>query len=63
MPTYSRRPTLSRRTVDHYTVHELADCGAEGKAYSDLAFRLRLIARWYHKSRLTRDCFFLPLVR
>ena len=32
--------------VDHYTVHELADCGAEGKAYSTRSRKTQLLSRW-----------------
>ncbi len=32
--------------VDHYTVHELADCGAEGKAYSTRTRKTLVLNRW-----------------
>jgi len=34
------------KAVDHYTVHELADCGAEGKAYSTRSRKTQLLSRW-----------------
>jgi len=37
--------TMSK-AVDHYSVHELADCGAEGKAYSTRSRKTQLLNRW-----------------
>ena len=37
--------TMSR-AVEHYSVHELADCGAEGKAYSTRSRKTQLLNRW-----------------
>jgi integrase len=34
------------KAVEHYTVHELADCGAEGKAYSTRSRKTQLLGRW-----------------
>src|ERR1700730_8309477 len=32
--------------VEHYKLHELADCGAEGKAYSTRSRKTPLLSRW-----------------
>ncbi len=34
------------KAVEHYTVHELSDCGAEGKAYSTRSRKTQLLNRW-----------------
>jgi len=34
------------KAVEHYRVHELADCGAEGKAYSTRSRKAQLLSRW-----------------
>jgi integrase len=34
------------RAVEHYSIHELADRGAEGKAYSTRARKTQLLNRW-----------------
>ncbi|MGA8149778.1 MAG: site-specific integrase [Terriglobales bacterium] len=44
-PTELTSITMAK-AVDHYTVHELADCGAEGKAYSTRSRKTQLLSRW-----------------
>jgi integrase len=44
-PTELTSITMAK-AVDHYTVHELADCGAEGKAYSTRSRKTQLLNRW-----------------
>jgi integrase len=44
-PTELTSITMTK-AVDHYTVHELADCGAEGKAYSTRSRKTQLLNRW-----------------
>jgi len=44
-PTELTSITMAK-AVDHYTVHELADCGAEGKAYSTRSRKTHLLSRW-----------------
>ena len=44
-PTELTSITMAK-AVDHYTVHELADCGAEGKAYSTRSRKTQLLSQW-----------------
>jgi integrase len=44
-PTELTSITMAK-AVDHYTIHELADCGAEGKAYSTRSRKTHLLSRW-----------------
>ncbi len=44
-PTELTSITMAK-AVDHYTVHELADCGAEGKAYSTRSRKTQLLSKW-----------------
>jgi integrase len=44
-PTELTSITMAK-AVDHYTVHELADSGAEGKAYSTRSRKTQLLSRW-----------------
>ena len=44
-PTELTSITMAK-AVEHYTVHELADCGAEGKAYSTRSRKTQLLSRW-----------------
>ena len=44
-PTELTSITMAK-AVDHYTVHELADCGAEGKAYSNRSRKTQLLSKW-----------------
>jgi integrase len=44
-PTELTSITMSK-AVEHYSVHELADCGAEGKAYSTRSRKTQLLSRW-----------------
>ena len=44
-PTELTSITMTK-AVEHYTVHELADCGAEGKAYSTRSRKTQLLSRW-----------------
>jgi len=44
-PTELTSITMAK-AVEHYTVHELADCGAEGKAYSTRSRKTQLLCRW-----------------
>jgi integrase len=44
-PTELTSITISK-AVDHYRVHELADCGAEGKSYSTRNRKILLLNRW-----------------
>jgi integrase len=44
-PTELTSITMAK-AVDHYTIHELADCGAEGKAYSTRSRKTQLLSRW-----------------
>jgi integrase len=44
-PTELTSITMAK-AVDHYTVHELADCGAEGKAYSTRSRKTQVLNRW-----------------
>jgi len=34
------------KAVEHYSIHELADCGAEGNAYSTRSRKTQLLSRW-----------------
>jgi short subunit dehydrogenase-like uncharacterized protein len=34
------------KAVEHYSTHELADCGVEGKAYSTRSRKTQLLNRW-----------------
>lgn len=34
------------KAVEHYSIHELADCGAEGKSYSTRSRKTQLLSRW-----------------
>jgi integrase len=34
------------KAVQHYSIHELADCGAEGKSYSTRSRKTQLLSRW-----------------
>jgi integrase len=34
------------KALEHYSIHELADCGAEGKAYSTRNRKKQLLSRW-----------------
>jgi hypothetical protein len=43
-PTELTSITMAK-AVDHYTVHELADSGAEGKAYSTRSRKTQLLSR------------------
>ena len=44
-PTELTSITMAK-AVEHYTVHELADCGAEGKAYSTRSRKTQLLSQW-----------------
>src|SRR5580700_2982013 len=44
-PTELTSITMAK-AVEHYTVHELADCGSEGKAYSTRSRKTQLLSRW-----------------
>jgi integrase len=44
-PTELTSITMAK-AVEHYTVHELSDCGAEGKAYSTRSRKTQLLNRW-----------------
>jgi integrase len=44
-PTELTSITMAK-AVEHYSVHELADCGAEGKAYSTRSRKAQLLSRW-----------------
>jgi hypothetical protein len=44
-PTELTSITMAK-AVEHYSLHELADCGAEGKAYSTRPRRAQLLNRW-----------------
>ena len=44
-PTELTSITMAK-AVEHYSVHELADCGAEGKAYSTRSRKTQLLSRW-----------------
>jgi integrase len=44
-PTELTSITMAK-AVEHYSVHELADCGAEGKAYSTRSRKTQLLNRW-----------------
>ena len=44
-PTELTSVTMAK-AVEHYSIHELADCGAEGKAYSTRSRKTQLLNRW-----------------
>ncbi|MFZ0587419.1 MAG: site-specific integrase [Candidatus Sulfotelmatobacter sp.] len=44
-PTELTSITMAK-AVEHYSIHELADCGAEGKAYSTRSRKTQLLSRW-----------------
>ena len=44
-PTELTSVTMAK-AVEHYSLHELADCGAEGKAYSTRSRKTQLLNRW-----------------
>jgi integrase len=44
-PTELTSITMAK-AVEHYSVHELADSGAEGKAYSTRSRKTQLLSRW-----------------
>jgi integrase len=44
-PTELTSITMAK-AVEHYTTHELTDCGAEGKAYSTRSRKTQLLNRW-----------------
>ena len=44
-PTELTSITMAK-AVEHYTIHELADCGAEGKAYSTRSRKTQVLSRW-----------------
>jgi integrase len=44
-PTELTSITMAK-AVEHYSIHELTDCGAEGKAYSTRSRKTQLLNRW-----------------
>jgi len=44
-PTELTSVTMAK-ALAHYSIHELADCGAEGKAYSTRNRKTQLLSRW-----------------
>ena len=44
-PTELTSITMAK-ALEHYSIHELADCGAEGKAYSTRNRKTQLLSRW-----------------
>lgn len=44
-PTELTSITMAK-AVEHYSIHELADCGAEGKSYSTRSRKTQLLSRW-----------------
>ena len=44
-PTELTSITMAK-AVEHYSIHELADCGAEGKSYSTRSRKTQVLSRW-----------------